>query len=124
AYQAFSLAYMQRVVDGLRREHDGERVPVIVFTTGGGLGLEQIAAIGADAVGLDWTVNLGAARRRIDDRCALQGNLDPVTMFAGEEALRAQARVVLDGFGRPQREDGRWGGHVFNLGHGISQFTP
>ena len=124
AYQAFSLAYMQRVVDGLRREHDGERVPVIVFTKGGGLWLEQIAAIGADAVGLDWTVNLGAARRRIDDRCALQGNLDPMTMFAGEEALRAQARVVLDGFGRPQREDGRWGGHVFNLGHGISQFTP
>jgi uroporphyrinogen decarboxylase len=124
AYQAFSLADMQRVVDGLRREHDGERVPVIVFTKGGGLWLEQIAAIGADAVGLDWTVNLGAARRRIDDRCALQGNLDPMTMFAGEEALRAQARVVLDGFGRPQREDGRWGGHVFNLGHGISQFTP
>jgi uroporphyrinogen decarboxylase len=123
-YQSFSLAYMERVVSRLQREHEDECVPVIVFTKGGGQWLEQIAAIGADAIGLDWTADLGQARRRIDDRCALQGNLDPMAMFAGEESLRAEARRVLNAFGRPQRSDGRWGGHVFNLGHGISQFTP
>jgi len=124
AYQSFSLAYLRTVVGQLRREHDGERVPVIVFTKGGGLWLEDIAAIGCDAIGLDWTVNLRRARERTGDRCALQGNLDPMALFAPADALRAQARHVLDDFGRPQRDDGRWGGHVFNLGHGISQFTP
>ncbi len=124
AYQAFSLAYLHAVVEQLKREHDGERVPVIVFTKGGGIWLEEIAAIGCDAIGLDWTVNLARARQRVDDRCALQGNLDPMALFAPGDAVRAQARRVLDDFGRPQRADGRWGGHVFNLGHGISQFTP
>jgi uroporphyrinogen decarboxylase len=124
AYQRFSLAAMQQVVAGLRREQAGERVPCIVFTKGGGLWLESIAGIGADAVGLDWTVNLAAARRRIDDACALQGNLDPMALFAPEPALREQVRAVLDDYGAPRRADGRWGGHVFNLGHGISQFTP
>jgi uroporphyrinogen decarboxylase len=69
-------------------------------------------------------VDLGRARARIDDRCALQGNLDPMALFAGEDALRKEAARVLDSFGTPKRADGRWGGHVFNLGHGISQFTP
>ena len=124
AYQTFSLAYLRAVVDQLQRESAGERVPVIVFTKGGGLWLEEIAAIGCDAVALDWTVNLRRARERIGDRCALQGNLDPMALFAPADAVRAQVRRVLDDFGRPQREDGRWGGHVFNLGHGISQFTP
>ncbi|MFN7569939.1 MAG: uroporphyrinogen decarboxylase [Betaproteobacteria bacterium] len=124
AYQEFSLAYMRAVVADLKLEHDRERVPAIVFTKGGGLWLEEIAAIGADAIGVDWTVNLGQARRRIDDRCALQGNLDPMALFAGERLLRAAAARVLDSFGNPRRADGRWGGHVFNLGHGISQHTP
>lgn len=124
AYQTFSLAYMRQVVSGLQRESDGERVPVIVFTKGGGHWLEAIADIGADAIGLDWTVDLGRARARIDDRCALQGNLDPMALFAGEDALRKEAARVLDSFGTPKRADGRCGGHVFNLGHGISQFTP
>ena len=124
AYQEFSLAYMSEVVSQLTRAHEGERVPSIVFTKGGGLWLEQIAAIGCDAVGLDWTVNLGEARQRIDDRCALQGNLDPMALFAPAEQLQVQARGVLDAFGPPRRADGRLGGHVFNLGHGISQFTP
>lgn len=123
-YQRYSLASMQRVVTGLRRENDGERVPVIVFTKGGGAWLEELAAIGADAIGVDWTVDLAAGRRRIDDRCALQGNLDPMALFASEPALRAEARRVLDAYGRPLRADGLHGGHVFNLGHGISQFTP
>nr|MCU0774569.1 uroporphyrinogen decarboxylase [Ideonella sp.] len=124
AFQAFSLAYTQRVVQQLKREHAGVRIPHIVFTKGGGGWLEEIAAIGADVVGLDWTVNLGAARRRVDDRVALQGNLDPAVLFAPPEAVAAQVRAVLDSFGDPRRPDGRWGGHVFNLGHGISQHTP
>jgi uroporphyrinogen decarboxylase len=123
-YQEFSLNYMRQVVSQLQTERDGERVPSIVFTKGGGLWLEQIAAIGCDAIGLDWTVNLAQARRRLDDRCALQGNLDPMALFAPEAALRAQVQKVVDSFGSPRRADGAFGGHVFNLGHGISQFTP
>ncbi|AKQ57598.1 uroporphyrinogen decarboxylase [Bordetella hinzii] len=118
-YQAFSLAYTRKVIAGLQRERDGRRVPVIAFTKGGGMWLEDIAASGCDAVGLDWTVNLGQARARVGDRVALQGNLDPMTLFGPAEAIRAEARRTLDSFGPVGR-----GGHVFNLGHGISQFTP
>lgn len=118
-YQAFSLAYTRKVIAGLQRERDGRRVPVIAFTKGGGMWLEDIAASGCDAVGLDWTVNLGQARARVGDRVALQGNLDPMTLFGSAEAIRAEARRTLDSFGPVGR-----GGHVFNLGHGISQFTP
>ena len=124
AFHAFSLAYTRRVLAQLQREKDGQRVPVIVFTKGGGQWLEDIAASGADVVGLDWTCDLGQARRRVDDGVALQGNLDPMVLFAPPEAVAAEARAVLDSFGAPQRADGRWGGHVFNLGHGINQHTP
>ena len=124
AFQRFSLHYTQQVVDALQRERDGQRVPVIVFTKGGGLWLEEIAAIGADVVGLDWTVNLGRARAAVGRRVALQGNLDPNVLFAPPEAVAREAVAVLDSFGRPQRADGGWDGHIFNLGHGISQFTP
>jgi uroporphyrinogen decarboxylase len=92
-------------------------VPAIVFTKGGGLWLDEIAASGADVVGLDWTVNLARARERVGDRVALQGNLDPMVLFGGEVAVRAEARNVLDSFGDHP-------GHIFNLGHGINQFTP
>jgi uroporphyrinogen decarboxylase len=124
AYQAFSLAYMREVVARLRREADGQSVPSIVFTKGGGIWLEEIAAIGCDAIGLDWTVNLGNARKRVGQRCALQGNLDPMALFGGEPAIRSAAREVLDAFGPPRDRQGNWAGHVFNLGHGISQHTP
>ncbi len=120
AYQRFSLAPMQSVVSGLTRESDGMRVPVIVFTKGGSPWLEQLAGIGADAIGVDWTQDLGRARTRIDDRSALQGNLDPQILFAGQEQIEAEVDAVLDSFGQV----GRNAGHVFNLGHGISQFTP
>jgi len=120
AYREFSLAYMQRIVEGLTKVHDGERVPSVIFTKGGGQWLEQIAAIGADAVGLDWTVDLGEARRRVGDRVALQGNLDPMALFASPEAVAGEARRVLESFGRHSPGSG----HVFNLGHGISQHTP
>jgi uroporphyrinogen decarboxylase len=128
AFQRFSLDYTRRVVAGLKREADGRRVPVIVFTKGGGLWLEEIAAIGADVVGLDWTMNLGQARARVGHQVALQGNLDPAVLFAPPEVVAREGVAVLDSFGRPQRDgagqDGGWDGHVFNLGHGISQFTP
>ncbi len=124
AFQRFSLRYTQQVVQALQREKDGVRIPVIVFTKGGGPWLEQIAGIGADVVGLDWTVNLGAARALVGDRVALQGNLDPNVLFAPPDAVAQQARAVLDSFGRPQRADGTWDGHIFNLGHGISPFNP
>ncbi|MGZ9059050.1 MAG: uroporphyrinogen decarboxylase [Burkholderiaceae bacterium] len=124
AYQTFSLAYMRKVLAQLKRDHAGERVPSIVFTKGGGLWLDEIADSGCDAVGLDWTVNLGSARKRIGDRCALQGNLDPMVLFAGPKEIEAAATAVLTSFGAPRSADGAGHGHVFNLGHGISQFTP
>jgi len=99
-------------------------VPCIVFTKGGGPWLEQIAGVGADVVGLDWTVNLGAARAAVGSRVALQGNLDPNVLFAPPAVVAQEAMAVLDSFGPPQRADGGWDGHVFNLGHGISQHTP
>jgi uroporphyrinogen decarboxylase len=124
AFQRFSLDYTRRVVQGLKREAGGARVPVIVFTKGGGPWLREIADCGADVVGLDWTVNLGAARAAVGDRVALQGNLDPTVLFAPPEAVAREGVAVLDSFGRPQRADGGWDGHIFNLGHGISQYTP
>ena len=124
AFQRFSLDYTRRVIAGLKREAEGRRVPVIVFTKGGALWLDEIADCGADVVGLDWTANLGSARARVGERVALQGNLDPAVLFAPPEAVAREAVAVLDSFGRPQRADGRWDGHVFNLGHGISQHTP
>ena len=106
----------------LKREHDGVRVPRIVFTKGGGPWLEQIAAIGADVVGLDWTVNLGAARAARRRPVALQGNLDPAVLFARPEQIARRSRGARSTASAPPRRDAR--GHVFNLGHGISQHTP
>jgi uroporphyrinogen decarboxylase len=117
AYREFSLRYMEQVIAELKHEHDGERVPSIVFTKGGGLWLDEIADIGADAVGLDWTIDIGEARARAGDRVALQGNLDPMALFAEPEVVSREALRILDSYGRGS-------GHVFNLGHGISQFTP
>src|SRR5690606_28621997 len=119
AFQEFSLAYTRKVIEGLKREHGGERVPVIAFTKGGALWAEEIAASGCDAMGLDWTASLGQVRQRVNDSVALQGNLDPNVLFAPEAEIRAQARRVIDDFGPVGK-----GGHVFNLGHGISRFTP
>ena len=117
AYREFSLEYLRRVIAGLHREWDGHPVPSIVFTKGGGLWLEDIAAIGCNAVGLDWSINIGDARRRVGDKVALQGNLDPAVLFSTPETITRQVDAVL-------RQYGRGPGHVFNLGHGISQFTP
>ena len=118
-FQRFSLAATKKVVDQLVRTSEGERVPVIVFTKGGGEWISEIAACGCDAVGLDWTTNLSIARREVGDRVALQGNMDPLALFGDEAKIRREARRVLDAFGPVGA-----GGHVFNLGHGINQFTP
>ena len=118
AYREFSLAYLRRIVANLLRENAGELVPSIVFTKGGGLWLEEIAACGCDAVGLDWNVDIADARRRVGDRVALQGNLDPAVLFAPPPKIVEEAVRVLEAFGPATT------GHVFNLGHGISQFTP
>jgi len=119
-YQQFSLRYMQQVAQQLQREKDGARIPLIVYTKGGGLWLDDIANIGADAIGLDWTVNLAGARQRVGHQVALQGNLDPSVLFSRPEKIRAEVGAVLSSFGEPETGTG----HVFNLGHGISQFTP
>ena len=113
AYREFSLRYMQRIIEQLPREADGRRVPVIVFTKGGGQWLEAIAECGADAVGLDWTTDIGAARARVGDKVALQGNMDPAMLFANPERIRAEVAGILESFGSGT-------GHVFNLGHGIT----
>lgn len=120
AYQSFSLQYMQQILAGLQREKDGVRIPAVVFTKGGGIWLDQMADIGADALGLDWTVNLGTARALVGNRVALQGNLDPAILFAAPEQIAAEVERSLTAYGTPSNGHG----HVFNLGHGISQFTP
>ncbi len=116
AYHEFSLPYMERIVAGLIKEKDGVKIPNIVFTKGGGLWIESIANIGCDAVGLDWTMDIGIARQKVGHKVALQGNIDPLILFASPEAIRAEVEKVLSSYGVGS-------GHVFNLGHGISQFT-
>jgi uroporphyrinogen decarboxylase len=124
AYQQFSLAYTARVLAQLRRDHEGEQVPRIVFTKGGGLWLQEMGGLDCDVLGLDWTVNLGAARRAVGDRKALQGNLDPNVLFAPPDRIEDQVRHVLESFGPAHTGPGLGSTHIFNLGHGISQFTP
>jgi uroporphyrinogen decarboxylase len=114
AYQEFSLRYMRRIIEGLVREHEGRKVPVIVFTKNGGLWLENIAAIGGDCVGLDWTIDIGEARSRIGHKVALQGNMDPAVLYASPARIREEVLHILTRFGYGD-------GHVFNLGHGIHQ---
>ncbi|MDP1652584.1 MAG: uroporphyrinogen decarboxylase [Rhodocyclaceae bacterium] len=124
AYREFSLAYMQRVIEGLKKTHDGERIPCIVFTKGGGQWLEAIVDCGCDAVGLDWTTDIGDARRRVGAKVALQGNMDPMTLFASPEAVAKEATRILDNYGAACAAGQGNTGHVFNLGHGINQHTP
>ncbi|MBA1146715.1 uroporphyrinogen decarboxylase [Ectothiorhodospiraceae bacterium WFHF3C12] len=118
AYREFSLAYARQIMDGLNRHRpDGSYVPAVFFTKGGGLWLEAMAQSGADGLGLDWTVHLGEARRRVGQRVALQGNLDPCILYAQPEVIRREVGHVL-------AEYGAGPGHVFNLGHGINPDVP
>ena len=117
AYREFSLRYMEQIVSALIKSRDGQQVPSIVFTKGGGAWIKDIAAIGCDCVGLDWTASLSVARQSAGDKVSLQGNLDPIVLFSPEDAIRREVAAVLADYGSGA-------GHVFNLGHGISQFTP
>lgn len=116
AYIEFSLNYMQKIVAGLTKSHDGRKVPSIVFTKGGALWLEAQANIGADALGLDWSVDIGSARARVGAKVALQGNLDPAILLSTPDAIRQEVSNILASYGHGS-------GHVFNLGHGITQWT-
>ena len=130
AFQSFSLAYTKRVLDQLIRTHEGEAIPSIVFTKGGGLWLDQMNTLACNVIGLDWTVNRAKARQSIGGWAgqpgkALQGNLDPNVLFANAAVIEKEARKVLDSFGAPHTDINTTGPtHIFNLGHGISQFTP
>jgi uroporphyrinogen decarboxylase len=129
AFQEFSLAYTARVLARLKRTGaDGTPVPRIVFTKGGGLWLEAMRELDCEVLGLDWTVNLGAARARVGEGIgakALQGNIDPNVLFAPPERIETEVGKVLRSFGRPHTDHATTGPtHIFNLGHGISQFTP
>ncbi len=130
-FQQFSLAYTRRVLAQLKRTGvDGQDVPRIVFTKGGGIWLEDMGQLDCEVLGLDWTANLGRARAAVGGQAggpgkALQGNLDPNVLFAPPEAVAREARAVLDSFGKPHTDPATTGPtHIFNLGHGISQFTP
>jgi uroporphyrinogen decarboxylase len=112
AYAQFSLAYAKRILEGLQREHEGRRVPVIFFTKGGGQWLEPMAEVGFDALGVDWTLDVGDARRRVGHKVALQGNIDPSVLYAAPEVIRSEVKRILGSFGAGE-------GHIFNLGHGI-----
>ena len=117
AYQEFSLQDMQKILAKLTREQDGHIIPRIMFTKGGGLWLESMAVTGADCLGLDWTVDIGAARQRVGDKVALQGNLDPAILLSTPAAVEKEVVNILQSYGKGS-------GHVFNLGHGITQHTP
>lgn len=116
AYSEFSLAYMERIVAGLTRENEGREVPVILFTKGGGQWLERIAATGCHAAGIDWTLDIGEARRRVGNRIALQGNMDPAVLYGSPGLIEQEVSTILSSFGAHP-------GHVFNLGHGITPFV-
>ncbi|MDP8052359.1 uroporphyrinogen decarboxylase [Pasteurella atlantica] len=116
-YQDFSLQYMHQIVNGLIRENEGRKVPVTLFTKGGGLWLEKIAETGCDAIGLDWTVNLSDARARVGHKVALQGNMDPSVLYASPQRIEQEVKQILTDFGQGT-------GHIFNLGHGIHQDVP
>jgi uroporphyrinogen decarboxylase len=117
AFEEFSLAYSRQVIAALTRTNEGRAVPVVLFTKGGGQWLESMATSGADALGIDWQTDLGSARKRVGGRVALQGNLDPMALFAPPAVIEREVGRVLDAFGPGP-------GHVFNLGHGVSQHTP
>lgn len=112
-YKMFSLDYMHKIVSNLTREADGRQVPVILFTKGGGQWLNQMADTGCDGLALDWTMNIAEARKQVGDRVALQGNMDPNTLYASPETIRTEAAKILKDFGQGS-------GHIFNLGHGIT----
>jgi len=116
-YKLFSLQYMEKIVAGLTRNYEGQKIPVTLFTKNGGMWLESIAATGCDAIGLDWTIDIADAKARVGDKVALQGNMDPSILYAQPERIEQEVQDILAGFGEGD-------GHVFNLGHGIHLDVP
>lgn len=116
-YQEFSLNYLTRIIEGLNRQQQDIKIPVILFTKGGNLWLEKMLDSNCDAIGVDWTIDIAVAKQRVKDRVALQGNLDPAVLLSNPDRIRLETEKVLQGFGKGP-------GHIFNLGHGISQHTP
>jgi len=116
-YKEFSLFYMDKIVKGLTRSYDGQKIPVTLFTKNGGMWIEDIAATGCDAIGLDWTIDIANAKARVGDKVALQGNMDPAVLHSDPDHIRKEVQSILDGFGQGP-------GHVFNLGHGITPDVP
>jgi uroporphyrinogen decarboxylase len=111
-YKDFSLQYMQKILDGIKQSSTGSQIPVIMFTKGGGLWVEDIAATGCDAIGIDWGIDIGQVRRKVGDRVAIQGNLDTAVLYSNPDKIRDEVARVLASYGHGD-------GHVFNLGHGI-----
>ncbi len=111
-YLEFSLRYTKQVRQLLHTQRDGRQIPCILFTKGGGLWLESMAESGYDALGLDWQTDIGNARARVGDKVALQGNMDPITLYAPPAVIRDKVGRILQNYGHGS-------GHVFNLGHGI-----
>nr|WP_315238850.1 uroporphyrinogen decarboxylase [uncultured Albidiferax sp.] len=124
AFQQFSLAYTQQVLKQLKTEHNGQRIPRLVFTKGGGLWLDEMAGLDCEVLGLDWTVNLAKARAQVGHSKALQGNIDPNVLFAPPAQIAAEVERVVNSFGVPHQGAGTGPTHIFNLGHGINQHTP
>ncbi|MCX7279599.1 MAG: uroporphyrinogen decarboxylase [Burkholderiales bacterium] len=124
AFQQFSMAYTQQVLKQLKTEHNGQRIPRLVFTKGGGLWLDEMAGLDCEVLGVDWTVNLAKARALVGGSKALQGNIDPNVLFAPPAQIEAEVDKVVQSFGRPHQGAGTGPTHIFNLGHGISQYTP
>jgi uroporphyrinogen decarboxylase len=116
AYQEFSLYYMAQIIANLKNQNVPEKIPIVLFTKGGNLWLEEIANSGCDAIGLDWTIDIGLARQRLCNKVALQGNMDPAVLFSNPETIRQEVKSILQSYGTGS-------GHIFNLGHGISQYT-
>lgn len=112
-YREFSLNYMKQITQFLKSQTNNKKIPLIVFTKGGGLWLEMIAEIGCDAVGLDWTIDIGQARNRIGNKVAIQGNLDPSALMGSSDVIRNEVAAILKSYGKGS-------GHIFNLGHGIT----
>jgi uroporphyrinogen decarboxylase len=113
-YQEFSLRYMEKIVAGLTRQHDGQTIPVTLFTKNGGQWLDAMAETGCDALGVDWTTDLADARKKTNNKVALQGNMDPSVLYATPERIREEVARILASYGSGS-------GHIFNLGHGIHQ---
>jgi uroporphyrinogen decarboxylase len=111
-YKDFSLQYMQKILDGIKQSSSGSKIPVIMFTKGGGLWVEDIAATGCDAIGIDWGIDIGQVRRKVGDKVAIQGNLDTAVLYSNPDKIRDEVARVLSSYGHGD-------GHVFNLGHGI-----